>query len=268
MLTAILADDEEIVRSSMEKWIPWNELGVSLVGVASDGEEAYGMILSLHPDIVITDIRMPRLDGLELIKKVSEEKLVVSFIIISGFGEFEYAQKAMSYGVKHYLLKPVLKEKLRETILSVRTEIEEKQKEAVGNNLDNKYGFYLQRGMLMEVLSDEALVESIVERSHKIIPFDVNEVLSMLVTEALETDMDYLKRNKNVEVRDTVYCYFLHVEQFLPKGDPLPLEYAKNEIKEMIINLKRVAFINQIKNDLYREASENNDIIYYKPDNE
>ena len=58
MLTAILADDEEIVRSSMEKWIPWNELGVSLVGVASDGEEAYGMILSLHPDIVITDIRM------------------------------------------------------------------------------------------------------------------------------------------------------------------------------------------------------------------
>ena len=96
----------------------------------------------------------------------------------------------------------------------------------------------------------------------------VSEFALKMPLEALETDMDYLKRNKNVEVRDTVYCYFLHVEQFLPKGDPLPLEYAKNEIKEMIINLKRVAFINQIKNDLYREASENNDIIYYKPDNE
>lgn len=96
----------------------------------------------------------------------------------------------------------------------------------------------------------------------------VSEFALKMPLEALETDMDYLKRNKNVEVRDTVYCYFLHVEQFLPKGDPLPLEYAKNEIKEMIINLKRVAFINQIKNDLYREASENNDIIYYKSDNE
>lgn len=96
----------------------------------------------------------------------------------------------------------------------------------------------------------------------------VSEFALKMPLEALETDLDYLKRNKNVEVRDTVYCYFLHVEQFLPKGDPLPLEYAKNEIKEMIINLKRVAFINQMKNDLYREASENNDIIYYKPDNE
>lgn len=96
----------------------------------------------------------------------------------------------------------------------------------------------------------------------------VSEFALKMPLEALETDMDYLKRNKNVEVRDTVYCYFLHVEQFLPKGDPLPLEYAKNEIKEMIINLKRVAFINQMKNDLYREALENNDIIYYKPDNE
>lgn len=96
----------------------------------------------------------------------------------------------------------------------------------------------------------------------------VSEFALKMPLEALETDMDYLKRNKNVEVRDTVYCYFLHVEQFLPKGDLLPLEYAKNEIKEMIINLKRVAFINQMKNDLYREALENNDIIYYKPDNE
>ena len=96
----------------------------------------------------------------------------------------------------------------------------------------------------------------------------VSEFALKMPLEALETDMDYLKRNKNVEVRDTVYCYFLHVEQFLPKGDPLPLEYAKNEITEIIIHLKRVAFINQMKNDLYREALENNDIIYYKPDNE
>ena len=85
----------------------------------------------------------------------------------------------------------------------------------------------------------------------------VSEFVSKMPLKALETDADYLMRNKNVEVRDTVYCYFLHVERFLPKGDPLPLEYARKEIKELIMNLKR-----------YREASENKDIIYYKPDNE
>lgn len=96
----------------------------------------------------------------------------------------------------------------------------------------------------------------------------VSEFASKMPLKELETDADYFRRNKNVEISDTAYCYFLHVERFLPKGDPLPLEYAKKEIKEMIINLKRVEFINQMKNDLYREASENNDIIYYKPDNE
>lgn len=96
----------------------------------------------------------------------------------------------------------------------------------------------------------------------------VSEFSLKLPLDALDTDPDYLNRNKNVEVRDTAFCYFLHVEKFLPKGDRLPLEYAKNEIKEMIINLKRVEFINQMKHDLYKEASEANDIIYYKPDNE
>ena len=72
MLKVILADDEEIVRTSMAKWIPWKDLGMKLVGTASDGEEAYAMIMKHRPDIVITDIRMPKMDGLELIGRVKE----------------------------------------------------------------------------------------------------------------------------------------------------------------------------------------------------
>ncbi len=96
----------------------------------------------------------------------------------------------------------------------------------------------------------------------------VSEFASKMPLEALDTDPDYLRKHSDVEVRDTAFCYFLHVEEFLSKGDRLPLEYARSEIKEMIINLKRVEFINRMKEDLYREASEDNDIIYYKPDNE
>ena len=91
----------------------------------------------------------------------------------------------------------------------------------------------------------------------------VSAVAAKLPLKAIDTDADYLNRNRNVEVRDTAYCYFLHVENFLPAGQQLPLEYAKSEIKEILINLKRVEFINRMKDDLYKKASEDKDIIYY-----
>lgn len=92
----------------------------------------------------------------------------------------------------------------------------------------------------------------------------LSDIAVKLPLKALDTDRDYLNRNRNVEVRDTAFCYFLHVENFLPEGEQLPLEYARSEIKEILINLKRVNFINRMKQDLYKEASEDNDIVYYK----
>ena len=190
MITAIIADDEEIVRTSLEKWIPWKETGIKLLGTASDGEEAFDMIVTLHPDIVITDIRMPRLNGLELIKRVNSSSQSTVFIILSGFGEFEYAQKAMSYGVKHYLLKPALKEDLEKVLREVKAEIEQKQKEKLGitDISKDQYGFYLQRGMLMEVLSDTSSVDSVIERLRQLSPFDLHEILSMFIVQVFDPD--------------------------------------------------------------------------------
>ena len=96
----------------------------------------------------------------------------------------------------------------------------------------------------------------------------VSDLALKLPVKELKTDTDYLNRNKNVEVKDTAFCYFLHVENFIPKGETLPLEYAKNEIKEILINLKRVDFINKMRRDLYEQASENNKVIYFKDSNE
>ena len=190
MLTAILADDEEIVRSSMAKWIPWKELGIKLAGLAADGEEAYDLIVQLHPDIVITDIKMPKLDGLELIKKVHKKLKDTEFIILSGFSEFEYAQTAMRYGVKHYMLKPALKEELKESLLEVKAEIEERQSTRLSAFFDSKekYAFYLQRSMLMEVLSDSSSIDAIIERCRRLAPFDPDETLTMIASQVLEPD--------------------------------------------------------------------------------
>lgn len=91
----------------------------------------------------------------------------------------------------------------------------------------------------------------------------VSEIAAKIPLKALDNDGGYLDKNRNIEVKDTAYCYFLHVEEFLGKGKKRPLDFAKKEIKEILINLKRVEFINKVKEELYRRASDRNKINYY-----
>lgn len=102
----LLADDEKIICESMASIIPWEDLDIQLIGPCYNGIDALDMILDELPEIVITDIRMPVLSGLDLIERVSDLGLNTQFILLSGYSEFEYAKKAMHFGVKHYLLKP------------------------------------------------------------------------------------------------------------------------------------------------------------------
>lgn len=142
MLKLIIADDERIIRESISKMIDWNSLGIELIGLCSDGIEAYNMILDECPDIVLTDIRMPGLSGLELIEKISQTDLNIQFILLSGFGEFEYAKQAMRFRVHHYLLKPCNEDQIIESIQDVIKEhfhqkafqdMQERQKNLVTN---------------------------------------------------------------------------------------------------------------------------------------
>lgn len=91
----------------------------------------------------------------------------------------------------------------------------------------------------------------------------VSEIAAKIPLKALDSNEEYLDKNRNIEVKDTAFCYFLHVEEFLGKGKQRPLDFAKNEIKEILINLKRVEFINKVKEELYQRASDRNKINYY-----
>ena len=142
MLKLIIADDERIIRESISKMIDWSSLGIELIGLCSDGIEAYNMILDECPDIVLTDIRMPGLSGLELIEKISQTDLNIQFILLSGFGEFEYAKQAMRFRVHHYLLKPCNEDQIIESMQDVIKEhfhqkafqdMQERQKNLVTN---------------------------------------------------------------------------------------------------------------------------------------
>lgn len=91
----------------------------------------------------------------------------------------------------------------------------------------------------------------------------VPDVAAKIPLKVLDTDANYLDKNRNVEVKDTAFCYFLHIEDFFGKDKQKPLDFARDEIKEILINLKRVEFINKVKEDLYQRASDRNKIIYY-----
>lgn len=116
MHTILIADDELIIRQGIKCIIDWEALGFSIIGEASNGEDALQSILSLDPDAVMLDIRMPKYTGLEVAKLAREQGYTGKIIILSGFSEFSYAKEAMRYGVEYYLTKPIDEDELYHTI--------------------------------------------------------------------------------------------------------------------------------------------------------
>ena len=127
MIKVFLVEDEKIIRESVKHNIPWNMEGLEFVGDAGDGEIAYPMIQQLKPDILITDIRMPFTDGLELSRLVKEVLPEIKIIILSGYSDFDYAKQAINIGVTEYLLKPISSEKLLQEIKKVAEKIKEER---------------------------------------------------------------------------------------------------------------------------------------------
>ncbi|BBH22043.1 hypothetical protein Back11_33880 [Paenibacillus baekrokdamisoli] len=131
MLKILVVDDEYLVRMGICQTIDWAEHGVQIIGQASNGEEGLELALLHKPDVIITDVRMPYMNGLEFIAKVKENKLHAGIIVLSGYDEFQYAQTAMQHGASTYLLKPVDIEKLAESVREIGHEVRERQSNTV-----------------------------------------------------------------------------------------------------------------------------------------
>ena len=129
MLKVFLVEDEFVMREGIKNNIDWNSHGYEFCGEASDGELAFPMIQKLNPDIVITDIKMPFMDGLELSRLIKKELPFTEIIILSGYEEFEYAKEAIKIGVSQYLTKPINGEELLREVDLLSEKISEKRKE-------------------------------------------------------------------------------------------------------------------------------------------
>lgn len=127
-MKVFLADDEVVVREGIRESFPWDKTDYTLVGEAPDGEMALPMIRDTNPDIVITDIRMPFMDGIELCRTLRAQMPWIGIIVLSGYDEFEYARQCIQLGVREYLVKPINAENLREALDKVSAQLREERK--------------------------------------------------------------------------------------------------------------------------------------------
>ena len=125
-MRVVIADDEEIIRMGIVELIPWNQLDCEVIGQAEDGEEALTLIEEYKPEIVITDIKMPFITGLELLKKIKDKYEPLYTILLTGYDEFKFAQEAVNNGAYAYLLKPVDPDELVQILTEIKANHEKK----------------------------------------------------------------------------------------------------------------------------------------------
>ncbi len=123
MYKLLLVDDEEEVRQGIRDKIDWNKFGFTVIGEAENGREALDLIEEKLPDIVLTDINMPFMDGLELTSQIRNNYPTVKVVILTGFDDFKFAQAAIKYGVSDYILKPVLPKDINDLLIKLKNQI-------------------------------------------------------------------------------------------------------------------------------------------------
>lgn len=128
VLHILIADDEQKIRQGLRNIIDWAALGYEIVGEAADGEEAVSFLAERKPDVVLLDISMPRLNGLQVIERARQQGYEGKVIILSGYSDFKYAQEAIRLGVEYYLTKPIDEQELERLLCKLSQEIAEEKK--------------------------------------------------------------------------------------------------------------------------------------------
>lgn len=218
MLKVVLIDDEEIIIEGLKVLIDWNSHGLEIVGEAYDGEEGIELVKNVLPDIIISDIRMPILSGLDMIGLVRDFLPNAKIMLLSGYSDFDYARQAMEKGASCYLLKPVSREELVEKLLRAGEEIKQ-AKEKVQKDKKIAINLYsMQKAAkekyLKDIVEDETSSFDEMKRIWNL--FEFGPVVGNFCTVIFEID-DFL------------------VEGFNRPEDKITLKFAVDNIVEELV---------------------------------
>lgn len=178
----ILVDDEEEVREAIRRRINWEEIGFTVVGTAENGEDALELAESMEPDVVMTDIQMPFMDGLTMLRKFKEKVPDVKSVIFSGYDDFEYAKEAIRLEAEEYILKPVDADELREIFKRIKVRLDDKLKERRNVELLSKY-YEESRPMMKDQL-----------------------IIGLLEGRELQFDLERYQRDYDLKIESAFYC--------------------------------------------------------------
>lgn len=161
MYTVLLTDDEQAVLDVLTSSIPWTALGVNLVLTATDGCRALEIVNHTHIDLLITDIRMPHMDGLELLQHIRDQHPEIHCILLTAYGEFEYARRALQLGVENYLLKPFQRDEMEKTIEKALDNLYHNQQNTDSLFRNNILSRWANNNISSEELSERAMLLNI-----------------------------------------------------------------------------------------------------------
>lgn len=195
----IIAEDELTTRRGLVNMVKWNQLGFSVDGVFSDGQELLDDLKNNMPDVILTDIKMSRVSGVDIARFVAEQNLPVQIVFLSGYRNFDFAQSAVEYRVLHYLLKPVSIPKLREVFMGIKEKLDQQNalQYAMLNRVDHyqKLVNYQKQQFVTDAWSG-ALVNPQQLKEHLLLfsvkPYSNPEPRLFLVRLAIRNDPQYM----------------------------------------------------------------------------
>lgn len=188
----LIVDDEMELRNGFASLFPFDELGFTVAGQAANGQEALDIMEHQHIDVVLTDIMMPVMDGLNLAQEIYRLQMPVIVIIISGYSDFEYAQKAIEYNVRKYIIKPTKYAELSDMFSKLRIELDEKNQ----SQSSDYSGYYLNMVETIKQYVDNNYSDATLERAAKLVhlnPYYLSNVFRLTTGVKFS---DYLVRIK------------------------------------------------------------------------
>lgn len=237
MYKVMVVDDEKLIVQGLLNILEWDKLGLEVIQTAENGQDAFDKFTNNPVDIIVTDINMPKVTGLELIKKIKAINSTVKFVILSGYDEFSYAKEAMKYGVENYILKPINEEELEEALIKLRDSITvKKEKERI----------LFEKNTLLNELINGKFNSGNLQDIKDFIDIDLNSecysVASIVINEQdrinLLRDIDNVIDNSTKEKYELVKRHngtFVVINSWSRKMDSMLLKEYYSKIKDMIV---------------------------------
>ena len=203
MLKVLVVEDEPYVRRGIVLSVDWTALDCFVVGEAANGEEGYDAALKFQPNIIITDIRMPKMDGIEMLKRLREAGCKSEVIILTAYSDFEYAQNALHYGAADYLLKPFHDGELEQVIVSIHSRLMARQ----GNAAESLPALQLKKG----------------DKSKYVM-----ESLAYIAGHYNDPDIGVGSIAANAGISEGYLCHIFKRDKLHPDGVSIPVPHARS----------------------------------------